>query len=417
MTAAHHTSRMLHHCQGCGADTLESVLFIGMVTPVNTMPTIGGPGGEEPAYPLELLRCPSCGLAQINCEVDASVLFPYSYPYLTGSTRILRENFADLCVQMTPRVPLNPNDLVIDVGSNDGTLLSNFQNAGFRVLGIEPSQAGALANERGIPTRIDYFTAETAAAVLAEHGPAKLVTATNVFAHIANVHDVIAAIVSLLAPDGVFTNESHYLGGLLATVQYDTIYHEHLRYYHLGALIPLLARHGLDVFHVEKIPSHGGSIRVSAARKGQKPIDASVGAMLAEETAQGLMDGSGFKTFRDRVAKSKRDLYTLIAPLRAAGARIVGIGAPSRASTLINYCGLDDQIIEAVLEISTSNKLNKYMPGTRIPVLDEKLLFETQPEYAFLMSWHIADELIANLRRKGYRGKFIVPLPEPHIVT
>ncbi len=403
-------------CQICDNKKLSSIIFVGYIPPVNTMPSIGVPPVEEPSFPLELLRCDECGLVQIGLEVSQEVLFPESYPYLSGSTRILRENFAHQYREVTEVVGLKQDDLVIDVGSNDGTLLNNYHQAGHLVLGIDPSQAADVAMGRGIRTMKTYFGLETAKKVRQEFGPAKVVTACNVFAHITDVHAIVDGIVAMLGEDGVFVSESHYLTDLVETLQYDTIYHEHLRYYHLGVLLRLLGEHGLEVFHVRRIPTHGGSIRVFAGRKGQRPVMPSVAECLAREDAIGITDGHGLTNFRNRVIVSKLDLYALLAPIKETGARIYGIGAPSRASTLINYVGLDDGIIDAVMEVSTSHKLNKYVPGTRIPVLDEKKLFEDQPEYALLLSWHIADELAPILRKNGYRGKFIVPLPTPRFL-
>jgi SAM-dependent methyltransferase len=409
-------SHAVTRCQVCGSASLQPVLFLGYVPPVNTMPPIGEPAREEGAFPLELLRCPECTLVQIGFAVDPAILFPPSYPYLSGSTRILRANFAELCREAAPIVGLASGDLVVDIGSNDGTLLGNFQEAGFRVLGIEPSQAGDVARSRGIETLTAYFGRATAERVKASHGAARLVTAANVFAHIGDVHGVVEGILELLAPDGVFVSESHYLLDLVETVQYDTIYHEHLRYYALGSLAHLLEAHGLEIFRVKRIPTHGGSIRVYAARRGAREVEASVAERLRDEAQHGISDGSALAGFRARVLQSKLDLHAVLAPLKRAGARIYGIGAPSRASTLINYAALDDGILDCVLEIATSHKLGKYIPGTRIPVLDEAKLFAEPPDYALLLSWHIAEELIENLRRKGYRGRFIVPLPEPRIV-
>jgi hypothetical protein len=253
--------------------------------------------------------------------------------------------------------------------------------------------------------------------VKAKYGQAQLVTAANVFAHIGGIHSVVDGIVELLGPRGVFVSESHYLLDLVETLQYDTIYHEHLRHYSLVSLQGLLAGHGLEVFHVKRIPTHGGSIRVYAGRKGERPVQASVAERLAHEDKAGITSGSALRDFRARVVKSKLDLHALLAPIRARGERIYGIGAPSRASTLINYTGLDDGIVEAVMEVSSSHKLNRYIPGTRIPVLDEARLFSDQPEYALLLSWHIADELAKILRGKGYKGKFIAPLPDPRVIA
>jgi hypothetical protein len=396
---------------------MRSLLFLGYVPPVNTMPPVGQPPLEQPAFPLEWLRCEECGLVQIGLEVSPEVLFPYSYPYLSGTTRILRENFADLYREAALLVGLRAEDLVIDIGSNDGSLLINFKEGGHRVLGIEPSRAAEVARSRGVDTLTDYFGLESARKVRAKYGAARIITAANVFAHIGDVHSVTAGVAELLAPDGVFISESHYLLDLVETVQYDTIYHEHLRYYALGSLEALLTRHGLEVFHVKRIPTHGGSIRVYAARPGNYPIDASVAARRTHERGSGISDGTTLASFRGRVSESKLALYDLIASLKKPGVRIYGIGAPSRASTLINYVGLDDSILDAVMEVTGSHKLNCYMPGTRIPVLDEAKLYADQPEYALLLSWHIADELAVNLRKRGYKGTFIAPLPVPRIIA
>tara|TARA_B100000674_G_scaffold151632_2_gene120748 strand:+ start:12479 stop:13624 length:1146 start_codon:yes stop_codon:yes gene_type:complete len=380
------------------------------------MPPINASPVEEPSFPLELLRCDDCGLVQIGLEVSQEILFPESYPYLSGSTRILRDNFAQQYQEVQDVVGLEEDDLVIDVGSNDGTLLYNYLLGGHKVLGIEPSQAADVAIKQGINTEKTYFGLETAHRVREKFGTAKVVTACNVFAHITDVHAVVDGIVNMLSEDGVFVSESHYLTDLVETLQYDTIYHEHLRYYHLGVIKSLLEAHGLEVFHVNRIPTHGGSIRVFAGRKGQRKVLPSVNACLLREEELGINSGAGLADFRARVIRSKLDLYAMLAPIKAAGHRIYGIGAPSRGSTLINYLGLDDGILDAVMEVSTSHKLNKYMPGTRIPVLDERKLYEDQPEYALFLSWHIAEELAPILRRNGFKGKFIVPLAKPKII-
>jgi hypothetical protein len=409
-------SRPILECQICASNKLKPVLFLGYVPPVNTMPPVSERALEQPAFPLELFRCEDCSLVQIGLEVDAEVLFPYSYPYLSGTTKILRENFAELYREASSLIKISTDDLVIDIGSNDGSLLINFKEGGHRVLGVEPSRAGEVARGRGIETLTDYFGVKLATRLRAERGAAKVITAANVFAHIGDVHNVTKGVVEWLADDGVFISESHYLLDLVETLQYDTVYHEHLRYYALGALEALFVRHGLEVFHVKRIPTHGGSIRVYAARPGQYPIQASVAERRADEERFGLADGSALKTFAARVVHSKLALYQLLAGLKKDGTSIVGIGAPSRASTLINYVGLDDGIMDSVMEVSGSHKLDKYIPGTRIPVIDEAALYSEQPDYALLLSWHIADELAANLRKRGYKGKFIVPLPEPRII-
>jgi hypothetical protein len=219
---------------------------------------------------------------------------------------------------------------------------------------------------------------------------------------------------SLLKEDGVFISESHYLLSLMETLQYDTVYHEHLRYYSLSSLKYLLEMHGMEVVHARQIPTHGGSIRVYAARKGRHPVsDAVAGLLRAEQTA---LTPERFGQFRRRVSDSKLDLLALVHAVRRDGNRIYAIGAPSRASTLVNYVGLDESMLDCVLEIAGSYKIGKYMPGTLIPVLEERKLFDEQPEYALLLSWHIGEELAAKLKQLGFRGKFIVPLPSARIL-
>jgi SAM-dependent methyltransferase len=381
------------------------------------MRPVGQPLDEEAWFPAELLYCPACHLVQLGYAVDPRLLFPPEYPYTSGTTRVLRENFADLHREVRDRVGLGRGDLVVDIGSNDGTLLGNFRDAGHRVLGIEPSLTAELAAGRGIPTLMTFFDRAAVETARRQQGPARVVTATNVFAHIHHVRPLVENVAALLAPDGVFVTESHYLGDLVQTLQYDTIYHEHLRYYSLTSLRSLLERHGFRVFHVARIPTHGGSIRVYASPSAGYPVDPSVAALLAAEQAAGLAGEAWIGDFRRRVVASKLALYELLAGLRRAGGRIYGIGAPSRASTLITYVGLDDGILDCVLEVGGSKKLDKYMPGTRIPVLDEAKLYADQPPFALLLSWHIADELARNLRRRGYRGDLIVPLPEPRLLT
>ena len=408
------SSKRVDRCQVCGSNKLKSVLFVGYLPPVNELKKFGDRPEEETFYPAELLLCTGCTLVQLGSVVDPRILFPPTYPYTSGTTRILRENFAELAIDCDSVVPLTPKDLVVDIGSNDGTLLSNFVSKA-RVQGIEPSDRGKLGPAKGVPTLIAFFAKKSVEAVLKKSGPAKIITATNVFAHIDDVHDVVRNIKKLLGKKGVFISESHYLLSLVQTLQYDTIYHEHLRYYSLQSISCLLEKNGLEVVHAKRIPTHGGSIRVYSARKGKYPIQSSVKKLLAEEDSYGLGE-ERLKEFAKRVAQSKLDLLSLLKGLKEKGNKISAIGAPSRASTLITYVGIDEGILENVLETPGSFKIGKYMPGTLIPVLDESVLFENQPEYALLLSWHIAEELMPKIKKKGFRGDFIIPLPTPHII-
>jgi SAM-dependent methyltransferase len=406
----------VEQCQSCGARDLVPALFLGFLPPVNTMRSLGSAPDSEPWHPAELLVCRNCHLVQLGYAVDPELLFPPDYPYTSGSTRILRENFDELCKEATVLAGLTPGDLVVDIGSNDGTLLANFLDAGYRVLGIEPTKTGDLARERGIETMTAFFARGAAERAVASFGRARLLTAANVFAHIPDIHGVVDAIGSVLADDGVFVSESGYFREIVETLQYDTIYHEHLRYYTLTSLQGLLDGHGFRVIHAKRIPTHGGSIRVYASRSPAYDVQPTVKGILDEEASAGLADESWVLGFRDRVSASKLDLYALLHDIKRDGSSIYGVGAPSRASTLINHVGLDDTILDCVVEISSSKKIGKYMPGTAIPVLDEAKLYADQPPYALLLSWHIADELMPILRAQGFTGRFIIPLPSPRVV-
>ena len=402
-------------CQICGNAKLETVLSLGYMPPVNQMKPVGEPLHQLPWFPTTLLYCDACELVQLGLAVDPVIIFPPEYPYTSGMTKLLRDNFAELYAESSKMLGLTKDDLCVDIGSNDGTLISNFQKGGHRILGIEPTDVSKIANERGIPTIQRYFGKEVAREVKAKHGAAKVVTAANCFAHIEDVHAIVEGIIEMLAPDGVFISESHYLIKLLETLQYDTIYHEHLRYYSVGSLKYLLEMHGLEVFHARPIPSHGGSVRVYAARKGTRPVQASVKQMLDAEPKGDAMR-KRLATFKYDVMMTKLRLHALIRDVKEKGGRIVGISAPSRASTLFNYVGLDEAIIDYVCEIQGSLKIGKCMPGTEIPVVEESRLFTDQPECAIIFSWHIADELAPKLRAKGYKGMLVSPLPVPRAI-
>ena len=404
------------NCQSCQSSPLESILFVGYLPPVNTMPPAGQPLDEQPCYPLHLVFCPACTLAQINFVARPEILFAPDYPYTTGTTRILRENFAQLAEEATVVLGLKTSQLVVDIGSNDGTLLSNFHKRGHPVLGIEPTDKSQLANAAGVRSWNRFFNTECAAQVVKELGRPALVTAANVFAHIPDPVAIVAAIADMIGDEGVFINESHYFLSLVETLQYDTIYHEHLRYYSLKSMVRLLETAGLRVFNVKLIPTHGGSIRVYASRNAKYVPNESVARQLQAEESFGLHTVPRMKHFARDTFKSKAELLTLLGGLREQNRRIFAIGAPSRASTLVNYCGLDSSLVEAVMEVSNSHKIGKLMPGSDIPVDNEDRLYREQPDYALLFSWHIAEEIIPNLTKKGFKGDFIVPLPTPRIV-
>ena len=405
-------SKIVTKCQISNSNNLKSLIFLGYLPPVNTLRKIGSSLEEEISFPAELLYCRKSKLAQLGCIVDKEILFPYSYPYTSSTTKILRDNFADLYKDTIKMINLKSRDLVIDIGSNDGNLLSNFKNF-HRVLGITPEKIGKLAIKKGIPTIIDYFDNKTTKKILQKYGKAKIITATNVFAHIDNINNIVKNVLKTLDDDGIFITESHYLLPLIKTVQYDTIYHEHLRYYSVQSLNYLFKKHKLEIINTKEISTHGGSIRVYAARKGKYKISKNVKLQLQKENKS--LNKKSFNQFKQNVVNSKIKLFNIINKLKKGKKTIFGVGAPSRASTLINYVGLDQEIIDCVLEINGSYKIGNYIPGTKIPILNENILKQKKVDYLLLFSWHIKDELKRNLKKKGFKGKFIIPLPNPKI--
>ncbi len=299
-------------------------------------------------------------------------------------------------------------------GSSDGALLEQLLPYQVRVLGVDPSSVARIATQKGIPTINEFFGEERAKSILQSFGKARLVTALNTFAHVADLDSFMKGIGLLLDDKGVFVSESHYLLDLITKLQYDFIYHEHLRYYSLRTLVRLFGRYGMDVFDVERIPTHSGSIRVFACRKGDYPVSPQVESLLKEESALGLASFHTYEEFAERAREHKTELANLLHGIKSKGERIVGLTYPARAVTLLQYCQIGPDILDYITEKSPL-KIGKYAPGTHIKIVDESVLFKDQPEYGLLLSWHLADEIMPKFKANGFKGKFIIPLPKPRI--
>lgn len=403
------------NCQVCGHSPLTTVLNLGHQAPVHAHLTKQRLHEAETLFPLNLCRCESCGLFQLDYIVDPKVIFYPEYPYFSGMTNMLINDFRALRDNLVNKFNIKPGDLVIDIGSNDGTLLKGFAEKGMKVLGVEPTNVADVANKNGIETIKEFFTLDTAKKIVKDYGPAKVVTATNMFAHVDKLYELSTGIFNILANNGVFVSESQYLMDMTRKTALDTIYHEHLRYYSLKPLITLLKKAGMSVVSAEHVEAAGGSIRVYA-QKGKQPADELVTKMLADEESAGLLDASAFTAFAQKVNNAKQNLLALLLNCKKAGAKIAGIGAPGRSNTLLGYMHIDNTILDYAVEKKGSPKIGLFTPGTHVPIVDEEILITDQPEYGLLLSWHIADELTKKLRERGYHGKFIVPLPEPKIL-
>lgn len=400
-------------CTVCGSSAPNKFLSLGHQPPSDAFVTKEQLESPEVTYPLDVLFCKTCSLVQLGYAVDPDVLFR-DYVYNSGTNNSLRANFKNLVDRLAAKYNLAPGDFVVDVGSNDGTLLEHYLPYGIQVLGIDPSSATSLAIKKGIPTLIDYFNVDTAKKARREYGAARIITATNVFAHVRELDSFMRGLLELLGEDGVFISENGYVVDMVEGMQYDAIYHEHLRYYSVTSLTALFARYGMEMIDVERIPSHGGSIRVFASKKGSRPVSGNVDALRTLEEKSGFTALPRYEEFAKNVRATKVALLDIVRNLKKGGARIFGIGAPAKGNTLLNYCKLDETHIDCLVEKSAL-KIGLYSPGMHIPVVDESHLFEEQPGAALLLSWNLAEELIPKIRKQGYKGTFIIPNPVPRI--
>lgn len=400
-------------CYICKNEKLELFLSLGHQPPSDAFLKLEDLNKPEMTYPLDCYFCPSCALIQLGYAVDPEVLFR-DYVYTTGTNNALKANFHGLVEKIVSACKLQKGDLAIDIGANDGTLLQNYLPHGINILGIDPSSVAQNAKEKGLPMIVDFFNSDTAEQAIREYGKARVITATNVFAHVQDLDSFMKGVTLLLQNDGIFISESGYVVDMVENMSYDQIYHEHLRYYGLTPLVALFDRHDMEVIDVEHIESHGGSIRVFAAKKGAHPITHTVSKMLAEEKAGGYTQLEIYQKFAKRVVETKFALLEIIFNLKKGGQRIVGIGAPAKGNTLLNFCKLDADTIDYLTEKSPL-KIGLFSPGMHIPVIDEAQMFESQPEAALMLSWNIAEELMTKLRKNGYRGKFVLPNPVPTI--
>src|SRR3990167_4959450 len=383
-------------CHICKAENLERFLSLGHQPPSDAFLKYEELERPEISYPLDVFFCPTCSLVQLGYAVDPEILFR-DYVYNTGTNNALRANFKELVDEIIKAYSLKKDDFAVDIGSNDGTLLENYVSHGIRVLGIDPSSATTIALKKGIPTDVTFFNENEAQTVAERDGKPKIITATNLFAHVKELDSFMRGITELLAPDGVFISESGYVVDMVEGMQYDSIYHEHLRYYSVHSLAALFEKYGMEIISVVKISSHGGSLRVFAAKKGAHASDGSARALLAQEKAKGYHDRAVYDEFATRVAQTKEKLLSIVSSLKKSGAHIAGIGAPAKGNTLLNYCRLGPDTIEYLAEKSPL-KIGRYSPGMRIPVVDESRIFAEQPEAALLLSWNIADLLVPKLR-------------------
>jgi hypothetical protein len=400
-------------CQVCGSQQLFEVIDLGHQPLCDSLPSEEQLAQPEVTYPLRLLLCPHCGLALLDHVVDGAVVFHPDYPYRSGISKPLADYQRSFADGVVGAFGISAPDLCVDIGSNDGTLLTGFRRHGVRTLGVEPTNIAAIARrENGVETIQSFFTETLARGMVQDHGHAKIITMTNVFAHMAPLGEVMRGLDVLLDPQGIFITESQYLLDVLEKNQFDGIYHEHVRTYSLKSLVALFAFYGMEVFDVERAERYGGNIRAYAARRGTRPVRSRVAELLALEERIGLSQPAAWEGFRQRVAANRDRFMGLAYRLRSEGAGLVGNSCPGRCSTLLNYYGADRHLIPYICELPNSLKLGRYLPGKHIPIVHNERLFAEQPDYVVLLAWHYADFMMASLRAQGLRSTFVVPLPE-----
>lgn len=407
----------LKRCQITGSKNLFEAIDLGHQPPCDALLEKDMLDLPEKRYPLRLMICPESGSAQLDYIVDGSEIYYPEYPYRSGISKPLADYQRAFADDIVRQFSLKPGSLCVDVGSNDGTLLTGFKRNGMRALGVEPTNIAKIARkENKIDTIQEFFTQHVARGIVNKYGKAKVITTTNVFAHMATLGAVMRGIAALLDDDGVFITESQYLLDVLEHNQFEGIYHEHVRTYSLKALVKLFPYYGMEVFDVQRASRYGGNIRAYAGWKGAHPISPRVSELLKTEEDAGLFDPEVWAAWRTRVDANRTKFMQLVYSAKSKGQHIVAASCPGRGAVLFNYYGLDPALVPYVAEIPTGLKIGKYMPGTHQPVVSNEILFKEQPEYVIILAWHYADYIIADFKKRGLTSKFIVPLPELTII-
>jgi hypothetical protein len=410
------THHLRAECRACGGTALHKFLELGPQPLANAFPRSPDEFPREERYPLDVYFCERCALVQLLDVIDPEVLFR-DYIYVTGTSDTIAAHNVRYAQAVVDRLELGADDLVVEVASNDGSLLARFKDHGVRTLGVEPAtNIAAIARDRGIETVNRFFDLDTAAAVRASHGAAKAVIGNNVFAHVDRTREFLRGCRDLIADDGLVIIEVPYLREMIEKLEYDTVYHEHLCYFSVTALKTLCESAGLSLVDVDRVPVHGGSIRMWAGRR-EHFGDHAPGAlaMIAEEDALGLTTLPRFTQFARDVEENRRAVRAILASVLERGETVVGYGAPAKGNTLLNYCDIDTSVLPYTVDKSPL-KVGRYTPGMHLPVRETSVLLDEQPDYVVILAWNFADEIMRQQAEYAARGgRFIIPIPSPRI--
>lgn len=400
-------------CRGCGAELTHQFVDLGAAPPSNAYLTAIDLQRPEEYYPLRVLVCNSCLLCQTEDFVASEHMFDENYAYFSSFSTMWLDHAKRYAAYMTDRFGLTAESHVLEVAANDGYLLQYFKTLGIPCLGVEPTRSTAdAAREKGIEI-IGEFFGEVFARRLRDGGVASdLIAANNVLAHVPDVNDFVSGFRVMLKPKGVVTCEFPHLLNLIDQRQFDTIYHEHYSYFSLLAVSAIFRRNGLDVFDVEELPTHGGSLRLFGCLPGAHPVSDRVEALLARERSAGLDLLGAYGDFQEQVNKIKDDFVSFLIEQKRQGRRVVGYGAAAKANTLMNYAGIRPDLVEYVVDRNPA-KMGKFLPGSRIPIVAEEWLTKDKPDIVVIFPWNLTEEVVDQLQYvRGWSARFCVAIPE-----
>ena len=405
--------RLEQKCRICSSKNLKMVLDLGEQPPANSFIDQNQLNSTEFKFPLRLFWCSDCFLVQLLDIVDKEYLFK-NYFYMTSASKPIVDHFKKYAQDVYKEFLEGKNDqFVVEIGSNDGSLLSEFKKLGTSILGIEPAtNLSNLANQSSITTKNTFFSSQLSKEIIKSHH-ASVVVANNVIAHVEDLHDLMEGIQILIGNDGIFIFEVPYLVDLIKKLEFDTIYHEHLSYFSILPLLKLVKQFGLEIFDIRKQSVHGGTLRIFVSQKDNYPINNSVNVFLNEEHKLGLDKIEFYHKFSTNVEELKKNLLKLLTQLKKENKSLLGYGAPAKGNVLLNYCGIDTNFLDYIVD-TTPLKQGKYTPGMHIPIIPPKNLKNT--DVALLLAWNYESEIL--LKEKIFRengGKFLIPLPKPII--
>ncbi len=413
----------IHRCRFCDAPLNEVFVDLGATPLANSLPKAHSVADDEAWYPLTVYCCTACSLVQLPAVATPETVFD-DYPYFSSVSSTWVEHASRYVDAMVPRLGLDASSRVVEIASNDGYLLQFFQQRGVPALGVEPAATLAeAAVAKGIETVQSFFGVDVANGLVAKGGHADLVLGNNVFAHVPDLNDFTAGLARLLAPEGTLTLEFPHLLELVRNNQFDTIYHEHFSYFWFSTARRILAHHGLEIYDVERIPTHGGSLRLfaqhdSAPNQAKRDVSDAVEILASEERAAHFDTREGYQGFADRVASIKRDLVEFLTRAKADGKTVVGYGAPAKGNTLLNYCGVTRDLIPFTVDKAEA-KQGRLLPGSRIPIHAPSALAEARPDFVLILPWNIRREIAADVRAlegmEGWSGQFVAAIPQLEI--